>query len=314
MKQITIFGGSGFIGRHIVRRLAATGVIIRVPTRDPEKALALKPAGDVGQIVPIPCALRHDTAVARAIGDSDAVINLIGILYENGRATFQSVHVELAARIARLARERGARAFLHMSALGADLQSSSQYARSKAAGEQAVHTFFPDAVIFRPSLVFGPEDNFFNRFASLARFSPALPLIGGGRTQFQPIYVGDIAEATLEGLTRPEIRGKTFMLGGPAVYSFRQLMELMLAETGRHRAFFSVPWGLAKLQAALFELLPHPLLTRDQVELLKTDTIIRDPKAKTLRDLGLTPTALEVILPTYMERFRAGGRLQLSRL
>ena len=194
-KQITIFGGSGFIGRHTVRRLAGEGAIIRVPTRDPENALVLKPAGNVAQVVPIACNIRSDNSVAAAIGRSDAVINLLGILFERGRNTFEALHVETAARIARLAKEQGATQFIQMSALGADAGSFSVYARSKAAGEQAVRTFFPEAAILRPSIVFGPEDNFFNLFATLARFFPALPLINNGATNFQPVYVGDVAKA-----------------------------------------------------------------------------------------------------------------------
>jgi len=311
IKQLTIFGGSGFIGRHVVRLLAREGCIIRVPTRDPEKALPLKPAGDVGQIVPIACNVRSDSSVAAAIGNSDAVINLIGILFERGRNTFQAIHVETAARIARLAKEQGARRFIHMSALSADAGSSSSYARSKAAGEQAVRAFFPEADILRPSIVFGPEDNFFNLFATLAQFFPALPLIGGGETKFQPVYVGDVAAATARILKKPEARANIYELGGPQVYSFRELLELMMQVTGRHRPLLNMPWGFAKAHAALHEILPlpRPLITRDQVELLKTDNIIYDRQAKTLRDLGIAPTALEVILPTYMDRFRAGGSM-----
>jgi NADH dehydrogenase len=311
-RQIAIFGGSGFIGRHTVRHLAPKGAIIRVPTRNPEKALNLKPAGNVAQIVPISCSLRSDASVAQAIGNSDAVINLTGILFERGRNTFQAVHVEAAARIARLAREQGAKHFVHMSALGANAQSTSSYARSKAAGEDAVRTFFPDAVILRPSIVFGPEDNFFNMFAALARFLPVLPLIGGGSTKFQPVYVGDIAVAIRRILSHTETHGHVFELGGPQIYNFRQLMELMLKVTGRKRRLVDLSWSLAKTHAALHEALPlpRPLITRDQVELLKSDNVITDRRAKTLRDLGITPTALEIILPTYMDRFRPGGKLR----
>ena len=311
-RQITVFGGSGFIGRHLVRHLAPDGAIIRVPTRDLEKALPLKPAGNVGQIVPVFCSTRSDMSVARAIGKSDAVVNLIGIIHERGRNNFQAVHVEAAARIARLAREEGAKSFVHMSALGADAQSASKYARSKAAGEQAVRTFFPDAAIMRPSLVFGPEDGFFNLFASLSRFLPVLPLIGGGGTKFQPVYVGDVASAIRTALVQREAKGRVFELGGPRVYTFRELLELIMEETGRKRVLVNVPWALAKLKATFAQMLPHPILTRDQVELLKIDNVVRDPQAKNLRDLSITPTALEMILPTYMDRFRAGGRLKIA--
>ena len=215
MKQITVFGGTGFIGRHLIRRLAKTGAIIRVPTRDMEKALLLKPMGDVGQIVPITCNIQNDTSIAAAIGPSDAVINLVGILFEKGRKTFQSVHVETAARIARIAKEQGAARFVHISAIGAEATSASHYARSKASGEAAVRAFFPQATILRPSIVFGPEDDFFNRFAGMARLSPFLPLIGGGATKFQPVYVGDVAEAIIRAIEIPACAGKIFELGGP---------------------------------------------------------------------------------------------------
>jgi uncharacterized protein YbjT (DUF2867 family) len=304
LHQITVFGATGFIGRHAVRRLAKTGAYIRVPTRNPEKALELKPMGDVGQIVPLKCVVRSDASVAWAIGSSDAVVNLIGILYEKGRDTFQAMHVETAARIARLARDQGATHFVHLSALGADPASKSSYARSKAAGEQAVRTFFPDAVILRPSVVFGPEDHFFNMFASFARFSPVLPLIGGGHTRFQPVYVGDVAEAIMQTLTRMEAQDCLYELGGPIIYTFREMLDLMLQVICRKRKLIEIPWFLAKIQAAFLGLMPHPMLTRDQVELLKTDNIVHDPRAKTLRDLGIMPTAAELILPTYLERFR----------
>jgi NADH dehydrogenase len=305
----TLFGGSGFVGRHIVRRLARQGGLIRVPTRNMGKAMALKTAGAVGQIVPFPCSTRSDAEVARAVAGADTVMNLLGILYERGSSTFQNIHVETAARIARLARENGVKNFVHLSALGADAASKSKYARSKAAGEAAIRAFFPEAVILRPGVIFGPEDRFLNLFASLARFTPILPLIGGGRTKFQPVYAGDVADAVMAALADPDARGKTFELGGPGVYSFRELLDIMLREVNRKRWLAPLPWGIAKLQAAFLELLPSPLLTRDQVELLKTDNIIRDPSALTLRDLGVTPTALELILPTTLDRFRKGGRL-----
>jgi uncharacterized protein YbjT (DUF2867 family) len=312
MKQLTIFGGSGFIGRHVVRRLAQEGYVIRVPTRDPEKALPLKPAGDVGQIVPIRCNVRSDGSVANAIGNSDIVINLIGILYERGKNTFEAMHVETAARIARIAKAQGAKSFVQMSTLGADAGSGSAYARSKAAGEQAVRTFFPDATFLRPSIVFGPEDNFFNMFAAIARFAPFLPLIGGGETKFQPVYVGNIAEAIACIVTQSSMQGQVYEFGGPQIYSFKQLLEIMMLETKRKRRLVNVPWHWAKLQAGLLEWLPQPPLTRDQVELLKTDNILRNRQAKSFRDLGITPTALEIILPTYLDRFREGGVLKVA--
>jgi len=312
LKQITVFGGTGFIGRYVVQRLAKEGLTIRVPTRDTENALSLKPAGNVGQIIPIGCSTKSDSAVAKAIGPSQAVINLLGILFERGRNTFRSVHVETAARIARIAKEQGAHNFVHVSAISADSSSKSKYAQSKAAGEMAVQTFFPEAIIFRPSLVFGAEDNFFNLFASLARFLPFLPLIGGGATRFQPVFVGDVADAITKTLSQTEARGQIYELGGPQIYSFRALLELILLETNRRRSFINLPWPLAKLHAGLHELLPlpRPLITRDQVEMLKTDAVIH-PHTKTLYDLGINPTALELILPLYLKRFRAGGDLSV---
>ncbi|MDP9128479.1 MAG: complex I NDUFA9 subunit family protein, partial [Pseudomonadota bacterium] len=218
------------------------------------------------------------------------------------------VHVETAARLARIAKQQGALQFVHMSARGAEIGGTSKYAQSKARGEEAVHTFFPGAVIIRPSVVFGPEDRFFNLFATLAKFLPALPLIGGGGTKLQPVYVGDVAEAMLLCLRRKEAEGQIFELGGPEVYSLRAIMELMLRITGRKRWLFDLPWGQAKFHAALYEMLPlpRPLLTRDQVELLKRDNVLQGAGAKVFRDLGVSPTAAEIILPTYLGRFHKG--------
>ncbi len=306
--QITVFGGTGFIGRHIVRRLAKTGATICLPTRDLERALVLKPMGNIGQIAPFYGSARNDTSVAQAIERSDTVINLIGILYEKGQNTFQSVHVETAARIARIAKENGATNFIHMSALGASDSAASSYARSKAAGEQAVRMFFPEAVIARPSIVFGPEDNFFNMFAGLARFSPILPLIGGGASKFQPVYAGDVAEAFAQCLHDPEVRGKLYEFGGPQIYSFRQLIELMLQVIDRRRLLINLPWSLASLQAFFMEFMPHPLLTRDQIKLLKSDNVLSGAQMNGLHALGIAPTALEMILPTYLGWLRKNPR------
>jgi uncharacterized protein YbjT (DUF2867 family) len=306
-KQITIFGGTGFIGRHLVRRLAKTGAVIRVATRDAEKALLLKPMGDVGQIVPVACNIRSDASVAAAIGHSDMVVNLLGILFEKGRNSFQCVHVETAARIARMAKEAGATQLLHMSALGADENAPAHYAQSKAAGEKAVRTFFPNAAIFRPSIVFGPEDNFFNKFAAMAQIAPALPLIGGGNTKFQPVYVGDVADAMVAASCDGKAQGQVFELGGPQIYTFRELLELMLRIVGRKTCLINLPWELAKFKATFLELLPTPPLTRDQVTTLQRDAVVSNG-AKTLKDLGVNPTALEVILPGYLERFYSTAR------
>lgn len=305
LQQVTVFGGSGFLGRHIVRLLAKTGAEIRIPTRSPEKALFLKTMGSPGQIVPIITSTRNEAAVARAIGSSDAVINLLGILYETPKNSFQCIHVETAARLARIAHEQGARRFIQLSAPGITTKSASVYASSKAAGDEAVHTFFPAATIIRPSIVFGAEDNFFNKFSRMADKLPALPLIGGGHTRFQPVYVEDVASAVLAALTRPETLGKTYELGGPDVYTFREMLEILLKQKGISRCLLPLPWSLAMLQGLLFEQLPVPLLTRDQVTLLKQDSVVADPTASTFSDLGITPTPLAAILPSYIHKVRA---------
>lgn len=306
-KVVTVFGGSGFIGRYVVQRLAKTGVRVNVAVRHVERAKFLKPMGNVGQITPISCDITDAESVARAVQGADAVVNLVGILYPSGHGHgFDAVHHQAARTIAEAAKAAGARALVQISAIGADAESDSAYARSKAAGEAAVREVFPEATILRPSIVFGPEDGFFNRFAAMARLSPALPLIGGGHTLFQPVYVGDVADAVLRVLSDPKAQGKTYELGGPKTYSFKALMELMLATIGRSRLLVPVPFGIAELQASVLQLLPVPPLTRDQVTLLKRDNVVSEG-ALTLADLGIEPTTLEVILPAYMERFRRGG-------
>ncbi len=312
-RVVTVFGGSGFIGRHLVRRLAKRGWRVRIATRNPNDALFLKTAGAVGQIVPTFANIRDDHSVGAAVAGADHVVNLVGILYESGRQTFGAVHHEAAGRIARAAADAGASRVIQVSAIGAAPESRSRYARSKAAGERAVLEAFPDATILRPSIVFGPEDGFFNLFAAVARLSPFLPLIGGGRTRFQPVYVGDLADATLACLDRVDSKGRTYELGGPTVYTFRQLMELLLKTIGRERALLTVPWTIAGLQAMVLGLLPKPLLTRDQLAQLKSDNVVTEG-ALTLADLGITPTAAELILPTYLDRFRIGGRFAGRRL
>ena len=304
----TVFGASGFLGRHLVRRLAAAGYCVRAAGRDPDAALFLKPMGDVGQVVPWPADITRPDSVAAAVNGADVVVNLVGILYERGRATFQKVHAEGAATVAQAAAAAGASRLVHVSALGADANSPAKYARSKAAGEDAVKAAFAKATILRPSVVFGPEDDFFNRFASMARLSPVLPVVGAasrkdGGPKFQPVYVGDVADAIMASLTDAKAPGQTFELGGPAVYSFREIMRLVKAQTGRKRCLVPVPFWAAEIQAAVLGLLPVPPLTSDQVQLLRTDNVVGE-KAKTLKNLGITPTAAEAILPTYLMRFR----------
>lgn len=305
----TVFGGSGFLGRHIIRRLAKTGCVIRVPSRHPGRLTSLKPMGAVGQIVPLGVNVKDDASLDYAVRGSDLVINLIGILAPQGRNdTFAGLHAELPGRIARVAKAAGVERFVQMSSLGADPAAAAEYARTKGQGERAVLEAFPEATIFRPSVVFGPEDGFFNRFAAMAQFLPFLPLIGGGHTRFQPVYVGDVADAVMAALATTESKGRIYELGGPRVYTFRQLMELVKRETRRpKKRLLEIPWGLAKLQGAVFEKLPGRIITRDQVELLRTDNVVSGGFPG-LADLGVTPTAAEVIVPTYLDRFRAGGR------
>lgn len=310
---VTVFGASGFVGRNIVRELAARGVRVTAVCRDAERAKFLKPMGSVGQVTPVRADVTDPAAVARAVAGADAVVNLVGILYQSGRNTFDAVQASAPGTIAKAAAAAGARSLVHVSAIGADASSRSAYARSKAAGEVAVRAGFPGAVILRPSIVFGPDDSFFNRFAAMAMIMPMLPLIGGGATRFQPIYVDDVADAVMAGLDRRDAAGETYELGGPSIYTFRQLLELMLVEIRRKRALVSLPFWLASLQATFMELLPVPPLTRDQVELLKRDNVV-SPGAKTLADLGVEATPLEIVLPTYMDKFRLGGRYTSGRV
>ncbi len=305
-RRVTVIGGSGFIGRYIVKRLARHGAVVTVIGRHAASAGYLRPMGDVGQIALVNAGLGDEKRLAAAIAGADAVVSAAGILYQRGAQRFDLVHHRGPALLARLAHAAGCRRFVHVSAIGADPASPSAYARSKAEGEAAVRAAFPGATVLRPSVVFGPEDAFFNRFAALARYLPALPLIGGGRTRFQPVYVGDVADAALAALDRADAAGRTSELGGPEVLSFRQLMELMLREIDRRRALVSVPFAVASVEAAFLELLPTPPLTRDQVTLLRRDNVVAQG-AFGLGDLGLLPTALELVLPTYLARFRRGG-------
>ena len=302
-RVVTVFGGAGFIGRHLVQRLAAEGAIVRVAVRDAESALFLKPLGDPGQIVAMALRIDDADAVANAVRGADAVVNLVGILTQGGRQTFQKIHVDGARTVAEAARDAGVSRLVHVSAVGADPASEARYARTKAAGEEAAAAF-PGATIVRPSLVVGPEDKFFNFFAALARISPWLPVIGGGRTRFQPVYVVDVAHAIAKALADPETAGKTFELGGPRVYSFKELLEIMLRETRRTRLLLPVPFALASFEAWFLEKLPVPLLTRDQVRMLRHDNVVSEG-ALGLRDLGVEPTAIEVVVPTYLHRYRA---------
>jgi NADH dehydrogenase len=300
---VTVFGGSGFLGRHTVRALARAGWRIKVATRHPNRAFFLRPLGTVGQIDFVKCDVADAESVARAMMGSNAVINLTGILFEKGQ-TFDDVQAEGAAHVAQAAAAAGIGALVHVSAIGADADCDAHYAVTKAQGELAVREAFPNAVILRPSIIFGPEDGFFNKFAELARFFPALPLVGGGHTRFQLVFVGDVAQAILAVLSRQD--GRIYELGGPSTYSFRELMQLILRETGRRRLLVPLPFWLASLKAAFLQLLPNPLLTMDQVRLLKKDNVVSSTAAG-LADLGITPTSVEAVIPSYLWRYRAKG-------
>jgi uncharacterized protein YbjT (DUF2867 family) len=305
-KRVAVIGASGFIGRYVVKRLAARGDVIAAIMRDAEAGRFLQPMGDVGQIARIRATVADDRQMTAALAGNDAVVNLAGILYERGAQRFAVVHHEGARRVGRIATAAGVKRVVHISALGAAAGSPSRYAQSKAAGEAAIAEAFPGVTILRPSVVFGPEDDFFNRFGAMAQYLPALPLIGGGNTRFQPVYVGDVAAAVVAALDDPATVGRVYELGGPQVYSFRELMQVVLHETRRKRPLIAVPWSIATLQAAFLEHLPVPLLTRDQVRLLRSDNVVA-PGAATLQDLGIQPTAIDAVLPTYLDRYRRGG-------
>lgn len=308
---ITVFGGSGFVGSQVVRALAKQGLRVRVAIRQPHLAHTMRLLGDVGQIEVVQANIRNEASIRRALTGAQGVVNLVGLLYETGRQKFQSVHVMGARNIAKVAKELGVPRMVQMSALGADENSASKYARTKAMGEQAVRELMPQAVVVRPSIVFGPGDNFFNKFAEMAVLAPALPLIGGGHTKFQPVFVGDVAQAICKALTDPDLAGKTLELGGPGVFSFRQILELILAETGRKRLLLPLPFPIAAMMGSVFELAAltpvAPPLTSDQVELLKTDNVVSGAYPG-LADLGITPTSVEGIIPAYLYRFRKGGQ------
>ena len=303
---VTVFGGAGFLGRSVVAALARQGTHVRVACRRPNDALRCKPMGDVGQVVPVAANIRNEASVRAAVAGADAVINLVGILYEGGRQKFSAVHRDGAGLIARASTEAGVAQLVQISAIGADPGAASIYARSKGEGEQAVKAAFENAVILRPSILFGPDDDFFNRFAAWARIAPVLPLIGGGHTRFQPAYVGDVAEAVVASLSDTKTAGQTYELGGPQIYTFREVLELILAVTGRNRLLVPVPFWAVMLKAFFLELSPVPLLTRDQVRLLRQDNVVADGVAG-ISDLGISLTAPEAILPSYLSRFRRGG-------
>ncbi|MEE2995729.1 MAG: complex I NDUFA9 subunit family protein [Pseudomonadota bacterium] len=315
MNVVTIFGASGFIGRYVVREIAKTGARVRAAVRRPERAGFLKPMGDVGQVVPIAANIRDQKSIAAAVAGADTVINLVGILQNNRAQNFVNLQAEGATSVARAAKAAAVGTFVQMSAVGADAKSGSAYASTKGMGEQGVKDSFPGATILRPSVVFGPEDNFFNKLASMARFSPILPLIGGGYTRFQPVYVGDVANAVSAVAGSAAKAGRAYELGGPNVYTFRELMEMTLSEIDRRRLLLPVPFSIAHVQAAVAELAfavptalnlgPQSPITRDQVMLLRKDNITSG-ELPGLDDLGIKATGLDSVLPTYLQRYRRG--------
>ncbi len=297
----TVIGGSGFLGRYVVKRLAAASHVVRVAVRDPETAMSLRPMGRVGQVVPLYANITADGTLARAIDGADIVVNLVGILAERKSGDFAAIQAEGAGRVARLAAAAGVQKLVQVSAIGADAASPSQYGRTKAEGERLVREYFPQATILRPSLVFGPEDQFFNRFAALAMVSPVMPVIAGA-SRFQPVYVGDVADAVMGAISRPEAAGQTYELGGPKVMNFREILGWILAQTGRHRPLVAMPDGVASLMARI----PFSGLTSDQLLLLQRDNVA-DPAMPGLTALGVTPTPIELVVPAYLARFRKGG-------
>ncbi|MEC7762702.1 MAG: complex I NDUFA9 subunit family protein [Pseudomonadota bacterium] len=311
-KLVTIYGGSGFVGRYIARRMAKAGWRVRVAVRRPNEALFVKPYGTVGQVAPILCNIRNDASVAEAMSGADAVVNCVGTFDKGGKNNFDAVQHEGAERIARLAAEKGIPTLVHLSAIGADAEGASLYARSKGKGEAGILEHFPNAVILRPSVMFGPEDNFFNRFAGMTRMGPVLPIVGG-QTKFQPVFVDDVAAAA-EKAIKGEAAPGVYELGGPDVQTFRELMDDMLSVIQRRRMVMNIPFWIAGIMGSLFDMgssltggLVKAPLTKDQVTSLKSDNIVADG-AKTFADLGITPTAMEVVLPQYLWRFRQAGQ------
>jgi len=307
---VTVFGGSGFIGTQAVRQLAKAGWRIRVAVRQPNLAYAMRLHGDVGQIDIVQANVRNAPSVRRALEGATAALNLVGVLRATGRQGFQAVHAMGARNVAAAARAQGVSRLVQMSALGADLDAASKYARTKAEGEVAAREIYPDAVVVRPSIVFGAQDRFFNRFAAMAQVSPALPLIGGGQTRFQPVFVGDVGRALTYAVTAASAAGQTLELGGPAIFTFRALMELMLAEIDHRRLLLPIPFAAADMLGVLGDLagmFVEPPITADQVTQLRSDNLVSGAYPG-LADLGITPTTLEAVLPTYLYRYRKGGQ------
>ncbi|MFT7594589.1 MAG: hypothetical protein ACI8R4_001910 [Paracoccaceae bacterium] len=312
-RMVTIFGGSGFVGRYVARRMAKEGWRVRVATRRPNESLFVKPYGVVGQVEPVLCNIRDDASVAAVLHGADAVVNCVGVLNELGANSFDAVHVDGAARVARLAAEQGVQRMVHISALGADADSDCDYARTKAMGEAAVLDHMPDAVILRPSVIFGTEDQFFNRFASMTRWGLVLPLAAAS-TQFQPVYVDDVAKAAVAGALGTAAPG-VYELGGPETATLRALIDKMLGEIHRNRVVVNLPHFAARIMAFSFDmmqklslgLIPNGLLTRDQLRNLAHDSIVSEG-ARGFSDLGIEPVVMAAVLPDYLWRFRPSGQ------
>jgi len=313
---IVVFGGSGFIGRHVVKQLARAGFRVRVPMRRPHLGQDLRVLGDVGQIHLMQANVRFPESIAAALEGADGVVNLVGVLHEQGKQDFATMHVAASTAIADAAKAAGIAKLVQISAIGADVRAKAKYARTKGEAEAAVRARVPSAVILRPSIVFGPEDAFFNRFADMAKFSPFLPLIGGGKTKFQPVHVQDVADAVVASLTRRDAAGRTYELGGPTVYSFRQLLDFVQKTINRKRLYAPLPFFVAQPMGTLFSVvLPFaPPITGDQVQMLKTDNIVGISGGKgvgTIADLGVAPLeTIESIVPSYLWRFRPHGQFQ----
>jgi len=309
---ITIFGGSGFIGRYVVQKLVETGASIRIAVRNPDAAHFLKPLGQVGQVLPIRVDINNKQSVKEAVDSAQCVINLIGILAESGRQNFHSVHVAAPKLIAQAAKAQNVNQLIHISALNADPKSSSKYATSKGLGEQQLRKAFPNAIILRPSVVFGPEDKFLNLFAQLARNSPFLPLIGGGNTKLQPVYVGDVAEVIYRLVTThnlpkaDQFSGKTIELAGPEIYTWKQIWQFVLRQIARRRLLIPIPYICARAIGGLLQFFPQPIITPDQVKLIAQDNIASG-KLLTMKALDIKPTSMEVLAPQYLRRYRYYG-------
>jgi NADH dehydrogenase len=298
-KTVAVFGGSGFVGRNLIRRLTESGVNVVVASRHPASVDVDDVRRGNGTVKPVQASILSADSVRTAVDGVDAVINLVGILQESGSQTFDAIHVDGARRVAEASRDAGVGRLVHMSALGADANASSAYARSKALGERRVCEVLPETTILRPSIIFGPEDDFFNRFAAMAKYAPALPLIGGGDTRFQPVYVGDVTEAITRFLTDDTTKGKTYELCGPKIYTFKDLLQLILKQKGMTRALIPIPFVVAEIQGTILQMLPNAPLTRDQVESLKQDNVFSGT-CPGFADLKIAPTRVEDVIPTYL--------------